>query len=158
MPPFLPWTMLAIFLDVQIYLLWKKNNYVSQVGLEGQLCEEVYPRSVYFLNMFISISKSILIIFQILFLLISWLMTHDFGILFQLCSQLRCILALPELLRILRRQVTIIFISKLQYIFECHIVSITVSNKTHIKMAGNNYIWIHFLNWNTPFKVRKYSL
>ena len=58
----------------------EKNNYVFQVGLEGQLCEEVYPRSVYFLNMFIILSKSILIIFQIL-LLIS---VHDFGILKQL--------------------------------------------------------------------------
>ena len=87
----------------------EKNNYVFQVGLEGQLCEEVYPRSVYFLNMFIILSKSILIIFQIL-LLIS---VHDFGILKQLFIStlfptIRCVLALPELLRILRRQVIII--------------------------------------------------
>ena len=85
-----------------------KNNYVFQVGLEGQLCEEVYPRSVYFLNMFIILSKSILIIPEILLLIF----VHDFGILkqlfFILCSQLRCVLALPELLRILRRQVIII--------------------------------------------------
>ena len=86
-----------------------KNNYVFQVGLEGQLCEEVYPRSVYFLNMFIILSKSILIIFQIL-LLIS---VHDFGILKQLFIStlfptIRCVLALPELLRILRRQVIVI--------------------------------------------------
>ena len=91
------------------WVIMGKNNYVFQVGLEGQLCEEVYPRSVYFLNMFIILSKSILIIFQIL-LLIS---VHDFGILKQLFIStlfptIRCVLALPELLRILRRQVMII--------------------------------------------------
>ena len=62
------------------YYKEEKNDSVFQVGLEGQLCEEVYPRSFYFFNMLISISKSILIISKILLLIF----VHDFGILKQL--------------------------------------------------------------------------
>ena len=51
--PLPPLNNVSQFFGCSNLVIMKKNNYVSQVGLEGQLCEEVYPRSVYFLNIFI---------------------------------------------------------------------------------------------------------